>query len=280
MNQDSGSDLNVKVGGNANTKIAKNAYTVVDGDVRILIKGDLNVAVEGEIKVKAKGDVQIEGNDTKIEARGGNVLKAGRVVLTEGPLTFFDSPFTTGNFIRAHYSELTEIAAGIGVVVPIPVIPAPSVDFEENDADNKSDLVTSFTPKEGYIFNGDSVVEGTKRAQDLYKPTADSDGKLVVLSHALGQKAKLYEALPTGQLEDATLVYKSKGGSITTWKVKRPVHKKGRFIEAGRYSGNGNGGRDHWRFKKPGSKYPTPLILQIGTTQYLIIESGARHEAI
>lgn len=280
MNQDCGGDRNVNIGGNANTKVSKNVYTVVDGDVRILIKGDLNVAVEGEIKVKADGDVQIEGNDTKIEARGGNVLKAGSAVLTEGPLTFFDSPFTTGNFIRAHYSEMAVIAGSVGAVIPIPPVPPPAVDFEVNDADNKSDVVSSVSPKEGYILNSDSVIEGSRQAQDLYKPTSDSDGKLVVLSLALGQKPKLYEALPTGQLEDTTLIYKSKGGSITTWNVKRPVHKKGRFIEAGRYSGNGNGGRDHWRFKKSGSKYPTPLILQIGSTQYLIIESGARHEAI
>jgi hypothetical protein len=280
MNQDSGGDLNVNVGGNSNTKVGKNVYTVVEGDVRILIKGDLNVAVEGDIKVKAKGDLLMEGKDTKIEARGGSVIKAGRAVMTEGPITYFDSPYTSGTFVVATMSDFASVAGVIDFVPTLPPVFIPSLEIKENDADNKSNLVSSSTPKEGYVLNESSLLKGTVKQQDLYKPASDSDGKAVVLSLSLGQHPKLYEALPTGELEDATLTYKSKDGTITNWDVKRPVHKKGRFIEAGRYSGNGNGGRDHWRFRKAGAKYPTPMILQIGGTEYLLVEAGARHEAI
>jgi hypothetical protein len=280
LNEDSGADRNLNVGGNANTKVGENVYTVVEGDVRILIKGDLNVAVEGDIKVKAKGDLLMEGKEVKIEARGSNVIKAGKIVTTQSPLTFFDSAYTSGNLVAATISDFAGIAGVIDLVPIFPPVIVPSVEIQENDADNKSNLVSSSTPKEGYLLNEGSLVKGSLQKQDLYKPASDSDGKAVVLSLSLGQQPKLYEALPTGELEDVKLTYKSKDGAITNWDVKRPVHKKGRFIEAGRYSGNGNGGRDHWRFSKSGAKYPTPMILQIGGTEYLLVEPTARHEVI
>lgn len=280
LNEDSGGDRNVNVGGNANTKIGKNVYTVIEGDVRILIKGNLSVAVEGDIKVKAEGDALIEGNDAQLEARKECMVKAGVTVWTQSPITYFDSFYTAGNLVRATLCEYAYESGGIvpfPYIPPLPLIPA---DIQNNDADNKSNLVSSSTPKEGYVFNEGSLIRGTVGPQDLYKPMSDSDGKAVVLSLSLGQQPKLFEAIPTGKLEGATITYRKKDGGIKNWEVKRPMHKKGRLIEAGRYSGNGNGGRDHWRFKKAGSKYPTPMILQIGGTEYLIVESNARHEAI
>jgi hypothetical protein len=279
MAQDSGGDRNVFVGKNANTRIKENVYTVIDGDVRILIKGTLNVAVEGDIKIKAKGDILTDGLNIVTTATGLNTLKAGIAVVTEGPLTYTNTLLTDGTLIRARYSDTSAVAGGISTIIPIPSATQPPPFIKENDADNKDNLVTSSTPKEGYILNDDSVIRGTKLAQDLYKPQSDSDGKAVVLSLRIGQQAKLYEALPTGELQDAKLQYKHKDGRIVEWNVRRPVHKKGRFIEAGRYSGNGNGGREHWRFKKSGGGYPSIMILQIGDVEYLIVESITRHEA-
>lgn len=278
MCQDSGSDRNILVGANANTKVKGNVYTVIDGDVRILIKGTLNVAVEGDIKIKAKGDVLTDGQNVLTTALGLNTLRAGMAVTTEGPLTYTNTLLTDGVQIRARYAD----TAGLAIPgIPIPILPAtsPLPIIKENDADNKDNLVTSSSPKEGYIFNTDSMIRGDSQAQDLYKPVSDSDGNAVVLSLSLGQQAKLYEALPTGELEDVVLMYKHKDGRIVQWNVKRPVHKKGRFIEGGKYKGNGNGGRDHWRFSKPGAEYPSIMILQIGNKEYFIVESVTRHEA-
>ena len=277
LNQDSSSDLNVKVGGNANARVKKNVYTVIDGDVRILIKGSLFVAVEGDIKLKGKQSCLVDAANIRTEAKVQNIVKAGAQVITEGPLTWLGSDLTHGPAIHATYSD-TALVAAPGVPVPLPSAESPAPFVQENDADNKDNLVSS-TLKEGYILNDWSVIKGNKTAEDLYKPASDSDGKAVVLSKQLGQPARLYEALPTGELEDVKLQYKHKAGNITEWSVKRPVHKKGRFIESGKYSGNGNGGRDHWRFSKPGGKYPAQMILQIGNTEYLLVESATRHEA-
>lgn len=285
MAQDSGGDRNIFVGKNANTRVKKNVYTVIEGDVRILIKGNLNVAVEGDIKVKSKQDVLIDGQNIKTTAQLENVLEAGVAVVTEGPLTYTNTAFTDGVFIRARYADEalisdTSVTYNGPPVIPVFAVSAPPTFVKENDADNKDNLVTTPKPKEGYVFNGDSMVKGSKQSQDLFKPVSDSDGKAVVLSASKGQQAKFYEALPTGDLQDANLQYLHLDGTITQWAVKRPGHKKGRLIEAGRYSGNGNGGREHWRFKKPGGEYPSPMILQIGDKEYLIVESVTRHEAI
>lgn len=281
MCQDSGGDRSIFVGGNSNTRIKKNVYTVIDGDVRILIKGNLNVAVEGDVKVKSKGDVLVDGINIINTAFGLNTLRAGAAVTTEGPLTYTNTAITTGLLIKATYAD----AAGLAkLVAPLPDIPptppGPTPLIKVNDADNKDNVVTSPTPKEGYLLNADSMVRGQKSGQDLYKPQSDSDGKAVVLTLTPGVKAKLYEALPTGQLQDAKIEYKHKDGRIVQWNVKRPAHRKGKLIEVGRYAGNGNGGREHWRFSKPGEAYPKFMILEIGDREYLLVESITRHEAL
>lgn len=298
LNTDSGRDRNSLVGRNVNTKVLNNVYIVVKGDVRILVEGNIFCAAEGDMKFKAKGNILMdaknikhtasddfvaEGKNTTIQAHQINSLQAGAAVVTEGPLTYTNTLLTDGILIRARYSDTALQADGTGLVIPVPpaVPPLPHENFEEeNDADNKDDVISSITPKEGYLLNDGSVVKGSVLTQDLYKPKSDSDGKAVVLTLALGQQARLYEALPTGELQDVTLQYKHLDGTITEWNVKRPVHKKGRFIEGGTYKGNGNGGRDHWRFSKAGAKYPTPMILAIGTTEYILVESGVRHEAL
>jgi hypothetical protein len=90
----------------------------------------------------------------------------------------------------------------------------------------------------------------------LFKPVSDSDGKLAVL-------------LPTrlaGMVKGVTL-----------------VGPNGEVLEKGRYTGNGNGGRDHFRFSKSGGRYPDGLTVQVTlmndeVVRYIIRETSERNE--
>ncbi len=90
----------------------------------------------------------------------------------------------------------------------------------------------------------------------LYKPVSDNTGKLVVL-----MPSKL-------------------AGMIAGVKIYDP---SGNLLESGRYTGNGNGGRDHYRFKKTGAAYPDGLVVEAtlstgDTVRYRIGETSKRTE--
>lgn len=90
----------------------------------------------------------------------------------------------------------------------------------------------------------------------LFKPVSDSDGKLAIL-------------LPprlTGLAQSVRLLSPS-----------------GDTLEVGRYTGNGNGGREHFRFTKPGAGYPDGLTVEVtlqggSVVRYVIEETSARNE--
>ena len=92
----------------------------------------------------------------------------------------------------------------------------------------------------------------------LFKPVSDSDGKLAVL-------------LPpnlAGLVQSVSL-----------------VGANGEVIESGRYGGNGNGGRDHYRFTRPGGQYPDGLTVMATLAngqlvKYIINETSQRTENI
>lgn len=90
----------------------------------------------------------------------------------------------------------------------------------------------------------------------LYKPVSDTTGKLVVL-----MPSKL-------------------AGMIAGVKIYDP---SGNLLESGRHTGNGNGGRDHYRFKKTGAAYPDGLVVEAtlttgDTVRYRIGETSKRTE--
>ncbi|MEN9845786.1 MAG: hypothetical protein RIS36_933 [Pseudomonadota bacterium] len=92
----------------------------------------------------------------------------------------------------------------------------------------------------------------------LYKPVSDNTGKLVVL-----MPSKL-------------------AGMISGVKIYDPA---GNLLESGRHTGNGNGGRDHYRFKKTGAAYPDGLVVEAtlttgDTVRYRIGETSRRTENI
>ena len=71
----------------------------------------------------------------------------------------------------------------------------------------------------------------------LWKPISDSDGQLVILLPSLYTKNVAQVSLYSSE--------------------------ENKFIESGRYSGIGNGDREHYRFKSAGSHYPAEVIVEI-----------------
>lgn len=90
----------------------------------------------------------------------------------------------------------------------------------------------------------------------LFKPVSESDGRLVVL-------------LPprlSGLIKSVSL-----------------LGPNGEVIETGRYTGNGNGGRDHYRFTRAGGQYPDGITVQATLAtgelvRYIIRETSQRTE--
>jgi len=258
MNQDAGGNHNTIVKGDSNNRIKKNSYTVIEGDVRVLVKGNVFLAVEGNLETKVVGNILLDA--------GGDIcLTAGGGIHTTAPQIHMVTPVVEANVKFA----MTAGSSPIGP--PLPAIPLPCTHI--NTADNKDNLVAEpFTPKEGFVWE--------EHTGDLWKPISDSDGNAVTLSLTLGVPHFLVEALPTGALETVTIKYKHKDGRIVEWEVTRPVHTPGtRILEAGVYKGNGNGGRDHYRWSKPGAEYPTQMFLRIGSYHQLILSADVRHEA-
>ena len=91
----------------------------------------------------------------------------------------------------------------------------------------------------------------------LWKPESDKDKKLAIL-------------LPPGL-----------SGQVAEVVILSPDGK--RTLQRGRYSGVGNGGREHYRFSKAGDKFPDGSIvvlkLKDGTSKHMVIkETSARLE--
>jgi len=90
----------------------------------------------------------------------------------------------------------------------------------------------------------------------LFKPVSDSDGRLAVL-----MPPRL-----AGLVQSVSL-----------------VGPNGEVIETGRYAGNGNGGRDHYRFTRAGGQYADGIIVQATLAtgelvRYTIRETSQRTE--
>lgn len=92
----------------------------------------------------------------------------------------------------------------------------------------------------------------------LFKPVSESDGKLVVLL-----PSRLSGLIAGVQLYDPAA----------------------RLLEAGRYTGVGNGGREHFRFNKPGSGYPDGTTVEVSLKtgdklRYVVGDTSQRVENI
>lgn len=124
----------------------------------------------------------------------------------------------------------------------------------ETAPERSLDALSNSSGSAGPAVNGSE----TSGAGFLFKPVSESDGNLVVL-------------LPPRL---AGLV---KGLSL--------IGPNGEVIETGRYTGNGNGGRDHYRFSRNGGQYPDGAMVQATLAtgelvRYTIRETSQRTENI
>ena len=148
----------------------------------------------------------------------------------------------------------TTTAASQPVDTP-PTTPAidmsPSVDTDPPAVAVTGQSAEIATPQAASLDLGSLLPKG---GGFLWKPTSDKNGDLVVL---LPKKL-------TGKVEEVRVL--SADGKKTLGK--------------GKYSGVGNGDREHFRFTKPGSAYPDGSIVYIkledGTTRHLRINDTSR----
>ena len=130
-----------------------------------------------------------------------------------------------------------------------------SFDSGTSKADIRS--VSEAAAGKAAMTSGSEMASGAD-AGFLFKPVSESDGKLVVL-------------LPsrlTGLVSGVSL-----------------VSSDGQVLESGRYRGIGNGGREHFRFNKPGGQYANGLSVQAKLVtgeivRYLISNTAQRTENI
>ncbi len=167
-------------------------------------------------------------------------------VSVDTPLAPSTEPLATQTATPATNSQPTE------EVAPMTTIDmTPSVDTEQSasvPAEHCSGAVTS----QSAPFNLGSLLGKTGGV--LWKPISDKNGDLVVL---------LPKRL-TGKVEEV--------------RVLSPDGKK--TLGKGKYSGVGNGDREHFRFSKPGNRYPDASIVYIkledGTTRHVKIKDTSR----
>jgi hypothetical protein len=110
---------------------------------------------------------------------------------------------------------------------------------------------TPVTPSQPTAPVSGSVLESSAIEKLLWKPESDSDKKLVVLLPASW----------SGKVQKVDLI----------------ESESGKVIETGKYSGIGNGEREHYRFQKSGSQYNKKVALLItykdGDTKKMSIAS-------
>lgn len=127
----------------------------------------------------------------------------------------------------------------------------PSVDTEQSASVAAENSPSEVTSKSSPFDLGTLL---GKTGGFLWKPTSDKNGDLVVL-------------LP-----------KRLTGKVQEVRVLSPDGKKS--LAKGKYSGVGNGDREHFRFSKPGSGYPDGSIVYIkledGTTRHVKISDTSR----
>jgi hypothetical protein len=127
--------------------------------------------------------------------------------------------------------------------------------FDDGSEKAPARTVSEPTAGKGAHIGGGGTSEAGS-AGFLFKPVSDSDGKLAIL----------LPARLAGLVKGVTL-----------------VGPNGEVIEKGRYTGNGNGGRDHFRFSKAGGRYPDGLTVQVTmmndeVMRYIIRETSERNE--
>lgn len=263
-----GGNLNFYVqDGNVNGKIVGKTGIVFEENVRLHFKQDLYLIVDGLLQtVVAKDQVEhIKGHHISTVDISKSTQVAGKNEISADTFTV-DSPISTFNGIIG----ATLPALLIPTFTPAPPVPfsPPVVPPDPDLAEDPAEGASVSEPKPGYVWDGPD--------NDLWKPVGDTQPNAVSLGYS-PQAHEMYEAIPTGELENVTIEYKNADGSITSWDVVRPVHRRGKLIEVAKSKGIMEG-RYVWRWSKPGADYPTQVIINTGTADWLTIDSAERHD--
>lgn len=297
----SDANLSQQVKENLNTNVDKDAYSRIKGGTYSVIEdqswthvaaGAYFCVKDGELHIKAKEAIIIESDsNVQIKSKEGIQLCAPTVTM-QG----FGGGLTTVNMVSVDIKSLYLLAHQALFAVPIAALKYPPIAFPDGVLDNKAENedwykeTTEASEKYGFL-----IPEGGIGA--VWKPISDSDGNLVTLAQGKGQH-KLFEAIPTGELEPVYIKYAHPDGTITEWEVVRPKHVRGAEITnmfGAPRADTFLDGRGMYRWPKPGKAYPKQLIWDIeGITTNLgsitdlintvspliILDSGIRHQCL
>lgn len=127
--------------------------------------------------------------------------------------------------------------------------------------------------KVGKFDSGETKV----KMRNLLEP---SNGKVSAPTGAAGDAGFLFKPESEKDKKLVVLLPPKLAGLVTGVRLMSP---SGDLLEAGNYSGNGNGGRDHYRFSKAGGEYPDGLTVEATlksgeVVRYKIAETSERFE--
>lgn len=283
LNTQVGEDINTAVDGDANTRIKGGAYTVIDEDMCKHVFGDALFCVkDGELHIKSAKKIVID-SDATIELKSKQHIKLSAPITTMqgegGGLTSVNmvSVDIKSLFLKSHTSMVTPLVIPADPLTYLPPIATPR-GIETNRAGDDTwykDSLEDASFKFGFLLpkSGPGAV---------WKPISDSDKKLVTLApNGVADAHKLYEAVPTGELEAVKIAYQHEDGSVTEWDTVRPIHEKGKEITnmfGAPRRDTFLDGRIMYRWPKPGKAYPKQLIWEIGGIENLILDSAIRHQ--
>lgn len=295
-------DENARVKGTTHKLIEEEMWTHVESGAYFCVKsGDLHIRAKGsgKIFIDADGPMQLTSLDS-IKMKAPHILMDADhpIQLTSKDSIKLCAPTTTMQgpnggltdinmvsisirtlFLRAHTALIS------AYVYPTPFLPPfafPSGTrtniIEPNKADNQdwyNDSAETASKKYGFVLP--DAPDGT-----VWKPVSDSTGNLVTLGGT--SEHKLYEAVPTGQLEPVKIAYEHPDGQRTEWEVVRPIHIAGQEITsilgAPEAMTNFLDGRLMRRWPAPGKAYPKQLLLDVGGgILNFILDSAVRHQA-
>ena len=247
----------ISVGGGKTEGIAE--------DYKLSTGGTKKESVAGDYTLKIDGNLIIEATSITLTSQTTASINANASVVIQSAIVGHNAPIVNN-------AGIVNAGSFIGLPIPTPApITTPNVPLVIAPEDEDEDVVAgSSALQPGFVLDG-------PKSGVLWKPESDSDGKPVSLSDSTATHV-LYEAIPTGELEKVQVQYLKADGSITSWDVVRPVHKKGRVIEVGRFNGIANGNRAHFRWSKEAKDYPQQMILETGEGEWLILDATIRHD--
>ena len=286
INRNAGNNLNTLILADANTRVMANNFSVTEKETKHHTKEGIYIAcIKDVIHIWAKDNVCVHSEkNIQLDAKDSIIINAGKKIDINAPIINMGPNIVNANVVFAQTAAVAATAnPGTGYSIPAIVIPPVILDNKADDNswyDDMDSITESATLKEGFMF----PKFGAKEL--LYKPMADGAPKTARILCAGASTVSLYEALPTGELEEATIKYKHKDGSITEWTTIRPVHKLGELIETNTSNEMfEDSNRNLHRMLKAGTKYPKQMFLSIDGSKnidscVLILNSAVRHESL